>query len=46
MSLFCQEATSQCALKYVNRFVFYDEALLCGLPKERLLHGRDVVTNT
>lgn len=46
MSLFCQETTSQCALKYVNRFVLYDEALLCGLSRERLLCGRDIVTNT
>ena len=46
MSLFCQETTSQCALKYVNRFVLYDEALLCSLSKGRLLCGRDVVTST
>lgn len=44
VSLFCQETTSQCALKYVNGFVLYDEALLCGFT-QRLLHGRDVVTS-
>lgn len=46
MSLFCQETTSQCALKYVNRFVLYDEASVCGLSKERLLCGRDGVSST
>lgn len=46
MSLFCQETTSQCALKFVPRFVLYNKALLCGLSKERLLCGRAIVNTT